>query len=323
MLRLDQLEIINDDMLSDFSENIEKTKRLYFHSYCPDGIMGRNLLLKYVPFENMDNADFLYPVTAYKKISVTENSLFVDTCPPADQLEDFLKAGAKILDHHVSRLADLAPYIEKYPNQILFGLNSKGESGAVLAYEVALQFSWISSDDTSAAELAGIADCFLSDDPRFEESRSQSLYLNLLGNSYYGIPTPHDRQLASIMFKTDQLRTLNRKKNCILKTINGFNVAFYNGDSSISDLAEMLRLDGMDLIVGWELRNITLDGKTEIGLSVSLRSNDKISAGYIASTFKGGGGHDRAAGFRLHTSRTIFSLIEEALYGEGIICWVV
>lgn len=313
--KLNSREIIEDQGLDRFCQGIEKTKRLYFHSYCPDGILGRNILLKYVNFENMDNQDFLYPVTPYKPLTVVENALFVDSCPESNVLEAFLKAGAKILDHHSSRFEDLKKYMVDYPDQILLGENDLCESGAVLAYKVALKLtdSLISNDDHDAMELAGIADCFKKEDSRFDKARAQAFFVSLLGNSYYDIPNYHDLTIASLMFKTDMLRTEALKKHCLIMSINNVKVAFYNGDSSISDLAELLRKDGVNLVVGWEQRMITLNGVEDIGLTVSLRSDESVAANRVACFFPSGGGHDRAAGFRLHTTRSIHELIDEAL----------
>lgn len=312
--KLNSNEILENQELENFCKGIEDTKRLYFHSYCPDGILGRNILLRYVSFSNMNNSDFLYPVTPYKPLTVIENALFVDSCPDSNVLEDFLKAGAKIIDHHSSRFEELKKYKLEYPNQILLGENDLCESGAILAYKVALKSTDVLIvDDDEAMELAGIADCFCKTDSRFDMARAQAFFVSMLGNSYYGIPNHHDREIASIMYKTDMLRIEALKKHCVRMEINGIKVAFYNGDSSISDLAELLRQDGVNLVVGWEQRMIKLNGIDDIGLTVSLRSDESVAANKIARHFPSGGGHDRAAGFRLHTLEPIHKLIWEAL----------
>jgi hypothetical protein len=312
-MRLNILDIVNDPVLDQFNQNIQNVQRLYFHSYCPDGILGRNFLLKHIQFKNRRNPKFLYPFAPYDKISVIPDALFVDCCPASDLLKDFLDCGARVLDHHASRYDELMLMKEQYPDQIIFGDNEKSESGAVLAYKVSVNHSDIFiPDEKEAAELAGIADCFTKEDPRFDHARAQALLLHQLGNSYYDIPSYHDLYLADMMFKTDQVRTKACSKNCILREMHGFKVAFYNGGAPISDLAEVLRQEGVNLIVGYEHMLITSGTESCEAITVSLRSDETINARTIASYYMGGG-HDRAAGFRTYHDSNIYELIDQAI----------
>lgn len=296
--------MINIDMLP-------QVQRLYFHSYCPDGIMARNIMMKYI-FKNKPGDFFKAMSAGDKKLTVVDNALFVDCAPSDEQIEEFLSRGALILDHHASRLETYKRMEALYPNRIFYGENELGQSGTALAMTVVDMMGLGSANDKMVAYLSGLADCWLKDQYDFDEARALANFVANMGNSYTDVPDLKViGPIANHMYRNYKNKLEEKAKQSYLKTMYGYKVYFYNG-TNVSDLAELLRTQGADLIVGWQLRNLVTEDISKLGLVVSLRSGNNLDVDGIASDF-GGGGHKKAAGFSLVTESSIFEIIEEAL----------
>jgi nanoRNase/pAp phosphatase (c-di-AMP/oligoRNAs hydrolase) len=83
-------------------------------------------------------------------------------------------------------------------------------------------------------------------------------------------------------------------------------IAFMNTHDGISDVSEILRIEqNIDLIVGWIIQKILIDGVPTDVISYSLRSNDKFDCSKFAKYCNiRGGGHPKAAGFIINLSET-------------------
>ena len=110
------------DTISDELINKLKTcKRVYFHSNCPDGIISRNFL-QYLRSRGMNDFTGVeyHAHNPGKSAEVVEGAVFVDLSPIPEQYEEFLEAGAVILDHHNTVLPLFEKFKDKYPDQLVF-----------------------------------------------------------------------------------------------------------------------------------------------------------------------------------------------------------
>lgn len=302
--------------------NILEAKTVYYHSGCPDGIIAREFIFRLLTDGlNVPCRAVFEPYFPGNKLDVTNNCVFVDSSPIQDQYEDFLKAGAVILDHHITNKPNNYDDLDKqYPDQLLFGLNANNESGTQLAFEC-LEFHFKSKGyinftlnvERHIANLIAIGDCWDSQNPLFERARFFGQYIGLYGNEYdKGIPSQNfieqtieygnirkrqfDRQVKKVIIKQSPMIVPEK----VLK------IAFMNTHDGMSDVSELLRTDqNVDLIVGWIIQRILIDGVPTDVISYSTRSNDKFDCSKFAKYCNiRGGGHPKAAGFTIKLSDT-------------------
>ena len=295
------------DTISDELINKLKTcKRVYFHSNCPDGIISRNFL-QYLRSRGMNDFTGVeyHAHNPGKSAEVVEGAVFVDLSPIPEQYEEFLEAGAVILDHHNTVLPLFEKFKDKYPDQLVFGETDKTESGAWLVYKCLdrwMQTTNFVSRNTAhfkvIAKMIAIGDCWDKSSPEaFENARSLGKYIGLYGNDYAEIPGGEFINRSQEYGRLTRDNTARTAKSFIRRTHCDLEVLFYNTREGISDLAEVAREKyGADLVVSWYQQCVKNDGEVT---SFSLRSNDNFDCGKFAKLFEGGGGHKRAAGFQV------------------------
>lgn len=276
-------------------EKYENLKAIYFHDGCPDGIVAKNTLwhpnpdIKFIPYNFQEFEE------------IPEKALFIDCSPKAHQLERALKNGCMIADHHDSFRKSYEDLCEEYEGQLLFGENSKGESGAVLAYHIAARLypSIISTREWSVIRLIGISDTWQKDDPEFAYARKLAKYVQYHGNDCPLSVLEADDLQRQVETHSRITERLNQKlfDSAIVTTCPGgsetrlWKAAFIN-NLSISDIAD--RFTECDLVVGWEVSKNQATGKPQIQYSVRSRNEEFDASAFCA--FYGGGGHKKAAG---------------------------
>lgn len=277
-------------------EKYENLKAIYFHDGCPDGIVAKNTLwhpnpdIKFIPYNFQEFEDEEIP----------KNSLFIDCSPKAHQLERALKNGCMVADHHDSFRKPYEDLREEYEGQLLFGENSKGESGAVLAYHIVAELypHFISAMDWSIVRLIGVSDTWQKDDPDFAYARKLAKYVQYHGNDIASSVLECDLQ-KNVEAHAHITERLNQKlfNNAFITTCPGkpetklLKVAFIN-HLSISDITE--RFEECDIVVGWEVSKNQDTGKLQVQYSIRSRNEEFDASEFCA--FHGGGGHKKAAG---------------------------
>jgi oligoribonuclease NrnB/cAMP/cGMP phosphodiesterase (DHH superfamily) len=302
--------------------NILKAKTVYYHSGCPDGIIAREFIFRTLT-EGMNKpcTAVFEPYFPGNKLTVTDNCVFIDVAPIQEQYEDFLKAGSVIMDHHITNKPSNYDELDiAYPDQLRFGLNANNESGAQLAFEC-LEFhlkakgyiGFTGSIERHIANLIAIGDCWDTKSPFFEKARFLGQYIAMYGNDYdKGIPGQNFIEQA---YEYGRLRKRSFERTVKKVIIQQFSmsvpervmkIAFMNTHDGISDVSEILRIEqNIDLIVGWIIQKILIDGVPTDVISYSLRSNDKFDCSKFAKYCNiRGGGHPKAAGFIINLSET-------------------
>lgn len=300
---------------------LKKITTVYYHAGCPDGIASREIHRKFaylMDFGPIEYLPFVYPGPLPKDMK--PNTLYVDCCPrDAEGISVTLDLGGIILDHHDSRKELLLSMKEKYPDQVVYGENSKCESGATLTFKAMLSLfqeycqekglSLFFSTEKLIfsmeryATLTAISDTWHTESPEFSRSRALAHYIFLQGDDWDGIPSELDINM-SVSIYGSYLKKLEREADRIY-TIDlswmpwasdgggAFKIGFMCGDNT-SDIAEILRNRGYDLVVGFA---ITMAGDKPV-LRYSLRSSNKLDVSKFCVKY-GGGGHKAAAGMTL------------------------
>ena len=242
---------------------------------------------------------------AYDELEAEPNMLFVDMSPPAARVQEFVDAGAIVLDHH----ATARPVVEAFGERGVFGDEraEPGLSGALLAYrhvwrrlvdgpcEEEEQRMW------SFAELVGVRDTWQTRDPRWREATMLTKVLRFFSYDEWRQKRPFVNDVArrSAMLGETLMR---RDEDFVAKLIDSawrFETALGTRvlvlpSQFVSDAAESLR-ESADVVVGFSYRS---DGGGAPKLRLSFRSRGTYDVGALAASL-GGGGHRNAAGAAL------------------------
>jgi len=178
----------------------------------------------------------------------------------------------------------------------MFGENSWGESGAVLASVLYSQEFEFCHAIHEIAHYIGVSDTWQKQDSKFEDSRILSKYIIMFGNDF----AEDICTLLSDTSKIDAMRGMVRRQNeKLVKSaiiLEAPVKTAYINSMQISDAAEILReKHGVKVVIGWEMiqgRN----GYPVIGCSVRATPDFDCSQFALA---QGGGGHKAAAGFEV------------------------
>jgi hypothetical protein len=258
-----------------------------------------------------------YGQPSLEKLEPAEGMVFCDITPPRDRVDDFIAAGARVLDHH-KHARDI---VERFGDRGIFAdeTNEPGVSGALLAYRHIWQterlvgaeraglglpsLSWVVE---SFATLAGVRDTWQTASPLWE--RAQDLHAVLMGmpRDYWLAPNgvsrvldPGQLQLGKMFRdqKAEKVRELCAHGTIRYPSPGGTWAIFPCQAALMSDAAEALRGEGCAVALGWF--QLVKDG--QVVTVCSLRSDGSVDVGALCKRF-GGGGHSRAAGCTLPTS---------------------
>jgi oligoribonuclease NrnB/cAMP/cGMP phosphodiesterase (DHH superfamily) len=278
--------------------NIKNLKHIVTHAYCPDGTASALLLKQCLPWADVTFVQ--YNTEEHKTLPVREGTIFADFSPHDDQVEDFVRVGAVVLDHHITK----KEVVEKFGKNGVFGdeKTEPGISGASLVfrevYKPLMESHRVSSQDIRKVQdfayLVGIRDTWQNKHKRWNEACAVSEALNFWPwNTYKSLKDLESKlEIGPILLE----RKLNAAKKAgddawRFTTSRKTKVAVIEGVRMSSDTAEYLD-DEVDLVIGFNVRAI--DGKST--LIFSNRSHTFFDCAAFA-TKHGGGGHTRAAGF--------------------------
>jgi hypothetical protein len=312
-------------------EMLQAVTDVVTHDHCSDGAATAILLLDALPGVNIH---FLQHNTdEYRTFPVGPNQLWCDITPPykkdCNRTQEFVAAGAIVLDHHKGTEEVVAQYGERgvFADEV----KEPGVSGASLAFrEVWLKMKTSAGADEIAearhfAKLAGVRDTFQTHDPFWIQACEQAEALRFMPFNTWMIEDPfvvenlgwwRDRRfLGRILVQKHQnhvdraIRGAHR-----FTTKRGTRVVLFPGNGGItSDAAETVG-SSADLVSGFSYVGLE-DGLAKIVFSI------RSHAGYDCLKFSsamGGGGHTKAAGFAVSFSPTVgdrdpFTLFAHAL----------
>lgn len=281
---------------------------IYAHASCPDGLASAMIsVMAFASVGLRPKVRFLqYGTEKMTKLEPRPNQLFVDITPPVDRWQEWTSVAPVVLDHHATA---------KAATEGLSGVYGGPEqSGATLAFEHVFRPLAALAKDTSQsasrvrefANLAAIRDTWQDNDVDWMLATGMAHEL-MQNNPYDLVDQARDGSLnfdalwaaavrasGGIESKCKKLTEHAHFEQVILAGAPLLTGTFNCTDKLISDAANMLLRHGCDIAIAYFM--LVEDGGPKI--SVSLRTNGEISARALAE-HRGGGGHHRAAGFRI------------------------
>lgn len=279
-------------------DSLLAVRTIVTHEGCADGIASAIILRDALPNARVEFVQYNTP--AHRDLRATPGILFCDMTPPASRVQEFVDAGAIVLDHH----RGAREIVDAFGDRGVFAdeATEPGVSGATLAFrEVWKLVSTFENEDNLStlreiATRAGIRDTWQRNDPRWREACAQAAALRfwppemLIGAPIDGLAAR--LEIGEVLLQRDTERDERSIAEAYRFEVDGLRVVAFEGLHT-SDIAE--RLEGeADLVVGWHYA--MEDGRAR--MVVSCRSRGAVSALALAKA-NGGGGHQRAAGFRM------------------------
>jgi hypothetical protein len=310
--------MISRDLLND-------VRTLVTHADCADGMASAILLADALPDRRVVFVQHNTP--DYTTLPAEPGMLFCDIVPPPTRVDEFVEAGAIVLDHHrgakdiVGQFGDRGVFADETAEP--------GVSGAMLAFREV----WLAIYDAAPADtirraqrfatLAGIRDTWQNTDPRWKEACAHAAALRfwpwgrLRGLTWL---TLEDRlTIGELLLQKDEERDTRTITEAYRFTANGIGVMVFEGIQT-SDISERMAHE-IDLVMGWHYQVVR--GRPE--MVVSCRSRGGFSCLPLAKRY-GGGGHAHAAGFRIDVDRMkspnpyehLRTLVDEHMAKEGV-----
>jgi len=278
---------------------LREVRTIVTHDECADGAASAILLHDALPDCDVMFADYGRDADS---LPVREGMLFCDFSPPAARAQEYIEAGAFVLDHHrtarevVSRFGDRGVYADED--------ESPGVSGALLAFrEVWLPLRSESADRDFAewfARAAGARDTWQTSSSIWRDGCVQQATLATFAQEYWlEIPLATLAREWTTRYAPIGDAVLARKRVRVLDSIThahrfttstGLRVLTTNALAVVSDVAEELG-EKVDLVVAFD---VIVDGDAVV-MRLSLRSHTDFDCGRFAQQH-GGGGHRRSAG---------------------------
>ena len=281
-------------------ETIKAITKVVVHKNCPDGTMSAAIIRQALPRVSVEEHNYNTP--QLREVKAEPGLCVCDFSPPPGRADEFLAAGAIVLDHH----AGCADVVRRFVDANLgaYGDESKdpGVSGAVLAYQ-AIYLPVVGHDAAlnHLATLVGIRDTWQKNHPLWELSCEASSGLRAFPFDYWLMNRPVLNDTLRVLGKAS-VEGRQRQVREALSQLEFFTsgktrfAVFSDPKSLTSDLAELVRQRDMaDVLVGFfYVRDKAGD---PLKLVFSCRSGiGQFDVSSLCRHF-GGGGHTRAAGF--------------------------
>ena len=289
-------------------DTLLQVSQIVSHASCPDGIGAAMICTAAYVIGGMSppSTYFVHHGTRkHEDIQARPRQLFVDMTPPKGRWEEWKGLSPIVLDHHESSMHIV---------QSLGGVyGSSDQSGTMLAFEnVMLPLVGETFGDIDSwrhfAYLCMVRDTWKAASPDWLEACSLAHALLLYGQEW-GISSAVTGKLPleELMHVGHRMyeKILRQSKGVIRNSIRrdvaaggrSLKVAFFNhaDGGTMSDLANLVISEmPCDIVVGYFHTN-----EDDIfQCVVSVRTNGCASASELARSF-GGGGHAKAAGFRV------------------------
>lgn len=289
-------------------DRLKAVEKIFVHASCPDGLASAMLCATgYGVHRLYPKIEFLQYGTAHMAdMEPGPNQMFVDITPPVPRWEEWKEHSPIVLDHHATA---------RIATEGLGGVyGTSVQSGASLAHEHVFKPLMEESGLPGAsymrleelAELAAVRDTWQDSHEKWTEASGMAHALmdgnpkEILEAARNGTTDFDDlfrrarREGQRIDFKSRKLAESAHFERVMCRGISYLVGCFNCTEKLTSDAANMLLRHGCDVAVGWF--EMVEDGTPR--WVVSLRTNGEVSARVMAET-RGGGGHERAAGFRI------------------------
>lgn len=281
---------------------LRQVKRIVTHANCGDGMASAMILRD--AFNHIPAVEFMhYDTPEHRNMEVTEGVIFCDFSPHPDLADQFLEAGAIVIDHHKTAKPIVSQFVKA--GQGVFGDEElePGVCGATLAYNhvwkanpTGAQHPNIDARVREFALIAGVYDTWLTGSQYWDEAVRQQEALKFWdpGVLLEARPSQWDKFLGIgatlVSRKSDAVdRAI---KSSVRQNADGLRVCMFQGVTETSMAAEWLG-EETDLVVGFDY--MADDGLPKI--IYSLRSHTGFDCGAFCKDH-GGGGHTAAAGFK-------------------------
>lgn len=306
-----ELAMIPPDLLNQIT-------RIITHADCPDGLASAMILHDALP--NAEVVFVNYGRPEREEMPATPGQLWCDMTPPEARVQEFVTAGAIVLDHHKGAEGVVRAFGERgvFADEKL----EPGVSGAVLAFrEVWEPFGGghgyrVPIQDFAA--LAGIRDTWQKSHPCWREALIAYHALMLHPWDYWRYKPPYlnddDLVVGAALLAKREREVEQAAANALIQPVSilrpcpgasndpdafeteTISLALVNvGYALASDVSDFLReRRDVDLVLAFRYE---MHGQEPI-LRISTRSNGRFDCAHLAKAF-GGGGHSRAAGFEI------------------------
>lgn len=289
--------------------DLTQVKTIITHKDCPDGVASAVLLHDALP--NAAIRFVQHGTPEMETLKAEPGMLFCDITPPKERVQEFIAAGALVLDHHKGAEA----IVRAFGDRGVFAdeKTEPGVSGALLAYqEVWLPLA--DPDETTIAEefakLAGVRDTWQTQSTDWREACALSAALTFYSpESWLDVKDPFNPGSSWLLDRT-MVGTLllEKKARDVAKAIErafyfyagangggfdarpGWRVLVFEGTTLSSDVAETVG-SRYDLVVGF---GFTAEGGKQ-KLILSTRSHAAFDCAAFCKAH-GGNGHTKAAG---------------------------
>lgn len=291
---------------------VQDLRKVITHGGCSDGLASALLIKDALP---QIEVEFVFHGSEQHRNLVAEPGiLFVDFSPTPERAMEFVQSGAAILDHHKGS----EEIVRMFGDRGVFADEQQepGVSGAVLAYRnIWYQINGFRSVPCDLAEkfarLVGIRDTWQRHHKEWENANVISGALAFMSTGYWMERLSRDEiftpsvvsdkfwrdieALGNILVeKRKKLIESSSKRVMKFDTKLGTKCILFERTDLSSDMAEFFDTQA-DLVVGFSHsceNNIPQ-------LNVSTRSHTNFNCCDL-SKFYGGGGHMKAAGFRVN-----------------------
>jgi oligoribonuclease NrnB/cAMP/cGMP phosphodiesterase (DHH superfamily) len=284
-------------------EKLQAVQTIISHANCADGTAAAMFLHDVLPAAKVI---FLqYGTEAYRNLKAEPGMLFCDFSPHPETYQQFIDAGALILDHHKTARG----VVEAFGENGVFGdeETEPGVAGATLAYRHV--WSPLRGQCTQAsfandfARLAGIRDTWQNQSPEWLAACAQGELLRFMGTErllsvpFMKLSESWDRDfkwIGEVLLEQNVRSVRAVIKGAVRFTSDkGTRVVMFDSTKLSSDAAEALGSEA-DLVIGFGY--VQDDVTTQPKMIVSTRSHTIFDCAAFALRF-GGGGHTKAAGF--------------------------
>lgn len=320
--------MLNPDLLQHIYDGTHAIRRIVTHDHCPDGTASAIILSRALSIDEPPVTFLQHGTEAYEQLVAEEGMIFCDISPPAARVQEFVDAGAIVLDHHVTAKA----VVERFGDRGVYR-EGPGISGAMLAYE---EIYWelgklsgrapLTTADRlieTMACLAAVRDTWQTSHPDWKRACDQAALLMFFPNRWWieeggleHLVCEFEEDNPFDLMEVGRISTQNHldavKRACDeayrFTTARGTRVVVIASTSLTSDAAELLG-NTADLVLGFRY---TVEGN-RTKFIVSTRSHSDFDcAGFCKAN--GGGGHARAAGCAMPPIGTPYQQIHLMLH---------
>lgn len=281
-------------------DKIRTLNHIVTHENCADGMASAMILKDVLPGARVT---FVSYNDKLLNLQPEPGMIFCDCTPHRDRVDEFLKVGSVVLDHHKTSRHIVDKFISEGLGVFGDEKLDPGVCGAVLAFrEVWTPIKEYMGDGEykdafyRLSTLAGIRDTWQKNDPRWQQACEQADSLTfwpsdaVLKTAWDNWPTILN--IGPVLFE----RNIRRVDKAIegayrFTSSKGRKVVVFEGTKPTSDASEKLA-ETADLVIGFAI--FVEGGSPRIIFSTRTRGTFDCSSFCVAH---GGGGHTKAAGF--------------------------